>query len=84
VDTAICAKPLGRWMYGDWEDSFIVLADKIDGMLQERAPKITLRFVTRTTEDFEALREGHVHLDIGEMKTKVRRSRCRDFFGVFQ
>jgi hypothetical protein len=18
VDTAICAKPLGRWMYGDW------------------------------------------------------------------
>jgi DNA-binding transcriptional LysR family regulator len=67
---AIPLKDLERTFTIRAEDSFIVLADKINGMLQERTPKITLRFISRTSEDFEALREGIVHLDIGEIRTR--------------
>jgi DNA-binding transcriptional LysR family regulator len=52
------------------EDSFVVFVNKINELLQERAPKVMLRFILRTSIDAEALRDGLVHLDIGEIKTK--------------
>lgn len=52
------------------EEAFLVLADEMNAMLEEHAPKIQLRLVTRSTEDFESLREGTVQLDIGEIKNR--------------
>jgi DNA-binding transcriptional LysR family regulator len=52
------------------EEAFVVLADEMNAMLEKHAPKIRLRLVTRSAEDFESLREGTVQLDIGEIKTR--------------
>jgi len=52
------------------EEAFLVLADEMNEMLEEHAPKIQLRLITRSSENFESLREGAVQLDIGEIKKR--------------
>lgn len=41
------------------EEAFVVLADEMNRMLEEHAPKIQLRLIARSTEDFESLRGGN-------------------------
>lgn len=52
------------------EEAFLVLADTLHEALERTAPKIQLRIVTRSPHDGDSLREGNVHLEIGEIKDR--------------
>ena len=52
------------------EEAFLVLAEKIHEALERTAPKIQLRLITRSPQDVDSLREGSVHLEIGEIKDR--------------
>ena len=62
------------------EEAFIVLTDEMNSMLVEHAPKVQLRLIARSTEDFESLREGTVHLDIGEIKDRSPEMKLQKLF----
>lgn len=62
------------------EEAFLVLADEMNTMLEEHAPKIQLRLVTRSTEDFESLREGTVQLDIGQIRNRNPEMKLQKLF----
>ncbi|MGO8786761.1 MAG: LysR family transcriptional regulator [Terriglobia bacterium] len=62
------------------EEAFLVLVDEMNAMLEERAPKIQLRLIARSTEDFASLREGTVQLDIGEIKNRTPEMKLQKLF----
>jgi len=52
------------------EEAFLILADTINARLAEHVPRMQFRIITRPAEDFQSLREGTVHLDVGEIKKR--------------